>query len=432
MKSSRDKKERGTNERRRSVGPELPLCQNDRFIPVAPEDLIDALTSACHGSDEASAFAEVAEALTRIVDQEASAFERGLERAYRTFDPDREVIQIEGAAAVDRDILLDRLAHLLDKANYTRLGEAEIKAAVSAANSHGLRVKIRPDRLDSLQIWIRGRSVVKTHRRTVRKPIKGETRDLDAFSRLVVVAQLKDDPHITIKLFRQIPIADVEALLPHAEVSMNWIDRAKVFGGGAGTLGATALKVLKIGATFTALGKLVWVIGFGFVLITVRSFMGYRSTRQQRDSQRTQHLYFQNIASNTAVVHRLVAMVASEELKEAVIAYAVCRDFEQRGEQLTREGLKSHVEKWLADRFGVEVRFDLPDALETMTRLELWRDESRLLVKAPRDALALLDEHWRDRRSIGYHDASARVRRPSPNGDPNDVTPERTAHSAGR
>jgi len=386
-----------------AVGPALPIGRSDRFIPVAPEDLIRELA---RESGERDGYVAVTEALTRIVDQEACAFERGLERAYRAFDPDREVVHAGGTATVDRDALLDRLAHLLDKANYTKLGDAEIEAAVKAAHSHGLRVKIRPERVESLQIWIRGRSMVETKRRTVRRPIKGERRALDAFSRLVVIAQLKDDPHITIKLFRQIPIADVEALLPHAEVSMNWFDRAKVLGGGAGTLGATAMKVLKVGAA-AATGKLIWVVGVGFVVLTARSVMGYRSTRQQRDSQRTQHLYFQNMASNTAVIHRLVGMVASEELKEAVLAYLLCREHERRGSTLTQKGLQEYTENWLMERFDVDVAFDLPDALETMSRLGLWRDEARLLVKPPSEALALLDEHWRDRRSVTYHDQRA-------------------------
>ncbi len=386
------------------ANPDLAPVQppDDRFIPLDPDDLVEALVidpligPACDGW-----LAEVAESLRDVLHQESHHFERVLGRSYNALNPDNECclpseVMIDEAG--QRDVFLKRLAHLLDKANYERLGTAQIDLAVRAANSHGLRVKLDPALIEFIEIWVRGRVHLESVRRTVRHPIKGKPIELDAFSRLAVVAQLKDQSHVTIKLFRQIPIADVEALLPHAQVTMNWFDRVKVFGGGAGTIGATAMKILNV----VVLSKFIWILGVGFVVLTVRGVLGYRTTKLKRDSQRTQNLYYQNLANNAAVVHRLCASVEAEEVKEAVLAYALCRA--DPGVD-SRETLARSARTYLLSTFGCSVDFDVDDALETLTRLGLWEDRDTFRPMAPRDAAKRLDEHWKHKRSHGYHES---------------------------
>jgi hypothetical protein len=140
----------------------------------------------------------------------------------------------------------------------------------------------------------------------------------------------------------------------------------------------------------------------------VRSFFGYRSARHHRSSQMHHNLYYQNVANNAGVLAQLLGSIAQEELKEALIAYVVLHG---RGDIADVDGLESAVEAWLHDAFGIDVDFDGPDAVETLDRLELWADRERWQVLTPADAIALLDDHWRHRRSLRYHVEQWRSRR---------------------
>jgi hypothetical protein len=136
-------------------------------------------------------------------------------------------------------------------------------------------------------------------------------------------------------------------------------------------------------------------------MLSYRTFMGYRRARSNRDSQRTRHLYYQNLSNNGAALHALVSMIAQEELKEAVLAYAFCH---QPGEQSwTAETLAVRVSGYLSERFEVAVDFDALDATESLTRLNLWRETVALRVVPCGEAVERLRKHWHARRSLDYH-----------------------------
>jgi hypothetical protein len=61
-----------------------------------------------------------------------------------------------------------------------------------------------------------------------------------------------------------------------------------------------------------------------------------------------------------------------------------------------------------------KARFDTPDALETMDRLDLWVDRARRHAVGPDEALRRLRIHWSRRRSADYHFRMLRVRRAGP------------------
>jgi hypothetical protein len=244
--------------------------------------------------------------------------------------------------------------------------------------------------------------------RTWRHPIRGEPRQVELYRRLAVVFQLVGDEQLNLKLFREIPGADVEALLPHADVEMTQFDRFKVVAGGLGALGGVATKVWAVIVHGAALASnFLWLVIVAMLGLSVRSFFGYRTARKHRLSQMTHNLYYQNVANNAGVVHQLLGSIAQEELKEALIAYVILRS-EPRIDDV--QALEDAVQDWLHDTFAVEVDFDGPDAVETLDRLGLWANRGRWQVMAPADAIAQLEAHWRQRRSRGYHVDAWRAR----------------------
>ena len=389
---------------------------DDRFIPVRCEDLIEAIESdPDHFGRVHDQIRQVAEALGRVIDQEVNAFRRALDERYAVLNPDRDTLPqcVEHGRhhAQGYGTFLRQLDYLLDKANFERLDKVQIDSAIATANSQGLRVRVRPERIEHLDLYVRGRAVMARRFKTLRRPIKGELRELDIYRRLAVVFQLKQSPHVLLKLFREIPMADIEALLPHAEVRMGLSDRLKLICGGAGALSGLLTKLFwaLVGGAVVA-SQIMWVAIAALLGLSVKTLLGYRRSIHTRESQRTRHLYDRNLSNNAGVVHMLANLIAQEELKEAVLAYAFVfgADDAIRGES----NLDRRIEAWLRRRFRVEVNFDCPDALETLDRLGLWNNRSRWRVAAPREAIDGLVNHWTHGRTVDYHLRMSAVHEP--------------------
>ncbi|MGD8452511.1 MAG: DUF3754 domain-containing protein [Phycisphaerae bacterium] len=387
---------------------------DDRFIPFRFTGLVARLRAddACFGPD-AALLVPLASAIESICEQQAAAFERLLAERYEPFNPDRDTIPlIDVAAARDPEhhaALQDRLDYLLAKANFEPLTNTQVEQALQAARSSGLRVRLDPEQVAYLRVWVRGAAVVDRVRRTWRHPRFGVRQSCPVFRRLVVVSRLHDDPGLRIKMFKEIPVADVESLLPHARVAMTWMDRARMMGGGAGTLGST---VMKITGALALPGKLLWILAGGFAMLMFKTFTGYRNVRRHRDLQRTTHLYYQNLGNNAGAVHLLLSMVAQEEAKEAFLAYA----FLLHATPPIRSAaeLRQRVESYCAERLGVHFLFDVADALESVDRLQLWSDREAWQVLPAAEAVRRLREHWQQRLSADYHEQMV-LRSPAPN-----------------
>lgn len=379
---------------------------DNRFVPIRACELIAALVDDAKrfGCDR-DGLVGVATALRDVIEQETGAFERELADSYAVFSPDRDtqpIKPLEELRTPDAyDCLFSRLSYLLEKANFEKLTNVQIDQFVSAANSHGLRVRLRPELIEHLEIWVRGRGEIERETRTFRHPFRGVTRKFAIFRRIVVVARRSDAPHVIIKMFKDIPEVDVEALLPHAEVEMNWRDRILLMGGGAGTIGSTAMKISKLAISLVTLSKLLWVVLVGAAILAWRTLMGYRRACSSRDSQRTRHLYYQNLNNNAGAIQALTAMIGQEELKEAVLAYALCHG-DGAGIR-TADDLADAADRYLSERFGVEVDFDATDAIESLRRLELCTGKDCLCPVSCGVAVNVLAERWRRRISEKYH-----------------------------
>ena len=390
-----------------------PAEIDDRFVPVRVHDLCQHLRADVERFGTCpDALCEVAQVLEDVICEETDAFKRQVADAYADFSPDRDTIDLTPPGErFDEELhkVDGWLNYLLEKANFAELTPEQLAHVVAVANSLGLRVKLEPQRIERLRVYARGEGTVTRTFRTWRNPIKGEARELDVYRRLCVVVKLREEPHLRIKMFKDIPASDVEALLPHAEVAMSMFDRVQLFGGSAGALGSALYKlVLFILYGAVALSALLWTFLVGSFMLAFKAVTGYYRTRSRRNSQRTRHLYDQNLGNNAAVIHNLLAMIAQEETKEAFLAYAICHTTSEPFE--SAQAVDAAVEAYLKERFGVAVNFDCEDALETLTRLQLWSDAEHFRVLAPREAIAILREHWHSRKTWDYHERMANSR----------------------
>ncbi len=389
---------------------------DDRYVPIREVDLVDALRAddECFGGVSGS-IEGVARSLSRVIGQEAASFREQMDRRYEPVDPDRETLALDEEPASDEVIgeLEERLRYLLEKANFERLEPVQIEAAVNMASSHGLNIVVRPELVTRFELYVRGKKIEERRVLTRRRPLRGEAQDVEIYRRLAVIFQLADSSEVNLKLFREVPVNDLESLFPHAEVSMGWFDRLKIIGGGAGALGGLLRQLSRILAGgAVAMLHFLWVVIVALFTLSMRSFFGYRNAKIERNSQMTHLLYYQNVANNGAVLQSLVHSIHQEEAKEVLLAYAFLAADEGK-ELRTPELLDERIESWLAEHFGVHVNFDCPDALETLDRFALWQDRGALRVLPPEQAVEKLERHWCEQITSDYHESMASGRRPS-------------------
>jgi hypothetical protein len=383
------------------------LTVDDRFIPVRAEDLAEVLARDVETfGPHAGALSAIAEAVTLVIDQEVGTFERELAHAYAPFNPDRDTLVMPGDEPSGEDgeanELMNMLENLLWQANFEEMDDDQLVAAIQAANSHGMRIRLDPERVRILRVWVRGHGIATQSRRPWRRPWTKESFEVPVLKRLVVAVRMRASPYVMLKLFKEIPISDLESLLPHAKVKMSPREMVKLAATGSGAIWTLAFKIITTG--LAAAGHILYLVAVPLLALTWKTFSGYKRAIKDRDSERTKNLYFQNLANNASAIHMLATVVAQSEVKEALLAYAFCLAHKAEGERgALVDDLDQIVEAYLKATFDVDVNFDMPDALETMDRLGLWENRGRLGVVPPEQALALLETHRLERRSADYH-----------------------------
>lgn len=378
---------------------------DNRFIPVASDDLIDYMAGdeATFG-ENSSNIRMVADWLIRILEQEKSAFERLLTRSYARINPDRETIDVlnsEPPSDSDFRLLNSKVQHMLEKANFEQLSDDQVRSAVEAGSTHGIKVKLDDESLEEMSIWVRGRATAPYTQRTLAHPIHGEETTIAIFNRLALITRPSGESNVQVRLFKDIPIRDVEALLPNANVRMGLRDVVVMAGSGAGAVWTLITKVLAVG--LVAASQLLWVIAVPLAGLSWKMFSGYRKAIKNRDSNRARHLYFQSLGANRSAIHMISFMICEEEIKETVLLYRFCLDVENDGRTTSESAVKAEIEEYLQELTSVELDFDIDDAIETLDRLGLWKDRERLQVLGMDVASATLERHTKEGLSRGYH-----------------------------
>jgi hypothetical protein len=124
----------------------------------------------------------------------------------------------------------------------------------------------------------------------------------------------------------------------------------------------------------------------------MRQRMKYETQGLRYQKQLADTVYFRNLANNTGVIDLVVGAGEEQDVKEALIAYWALR---RAGGTLAKDQIDAAAEAFLRERFGIEIDFEVTDALAKLERLELIaRDGERISSLAPVEALAKLDARW--------------------------------------
>ncbi|MEM8974087.1 MAG: TMEM143 family protein [Pseudomonadota bacterium] len=410
----------------------------ETFIPVTKFALLDRLTRPqaweTGGSTDARRFFRY---LAYWRQQQYNTAVMKLDHAYEPFSPDSDLLMTRQYTDGERTSMQARVVagmrHMLQQANYTCIDRSEAELILTSDSHYGLDFDVDLNAFEELEIYYRGASTKKDQKRTFRKFFRKEEFDVPIFQRLFILFKLKSEEQrieeymrtrtvtrkkaekairaaskhipdgvsrdlIYMKLFKNMPRADVEMIFPNTKVKFRLFDKIKlgVTGGGAIGMGliGTVGKFLAGGLALLSNPIALAAALFGIGGVLFRQVMGFFNTRQRYMVVMAQNLYFHALADNRGCMITLADRAAEEDVKEEMLLYSVLAK-----ETVRRQDLKSvdeAVEQYLCSAFGVQVDFDLDDALSRLMHdgVVTEQPDGTLYALPPKQAGEHIDAMW--------------------------------------
>lgn len=389
-------------------------------IPIPRREILAALVDD-RDPREAAQLRECAARLVAIYHFEFHAELEGLKRGYAPFNPDLERrTPIDGSAGAAAPSFTERLRSVLERGNYERLTDDDVAHSFASRSLFPIKVIVDTAVYEDFVIYARGESL-----RTSEVPrwygLSRKTIEVPTFDRVCVYIRFKTAAQLelpdtklakqpfspgtsVLKLFRNIPKADLEMLFPNCRLTMRPID--KLLFGVPALLGGVPVLVKLVPAAF-ALGIVLGLRSGGIdeqAIVTgitglavlggylFRQWSKFKNRRVKFVKVLSENLYFRNLDSNEGVLTRLIDEAEEEEGKEALLAYVLAQ---RARDGLTVGELDAQVEDWLAEKFELQTNFEIGDALvklETLGLIE--RKDDRIVAGPPAETLLQLETRW--------------------------------------
>ncbi|XP_041038291.1 transmembrane protein 143-like [Carcharodon carcharias] len=364
----------------------------ERFIPfdkhVLQHMLLKELSSASE-EDRASLTTLVEQAEAETTQDYQATLERLL-ALFEPINPDRDtlpVMVLTEPVQLDQEmVLLDNLGPVLEQANFNALSEETIQYALSCHDPlFKSQVTVRVENYEYMKFWALGvrlgappmemKEKLQSSKRwffwiKVKAPMHRRY-----CKRVVMAARLKGG-RLVLKSFKDIPLENLEHLLPAVQMRFSLRDRTFI----SFTLlaGGSALF-----ANLTVLGLYSLKVDFLLLLLLFATLMVHRSQRlfqRRRDHHALNHantLYTKSTSNNGELLVSLVRRAHQEHLKELMLAHAFRLLLRQRQPQRTPSDgaevaalLSGEVSAWLRERSGLPIAFRGTRALTHLQGLE--------------------------------------------------------------
>lgn len=405
-----------------------------RFVPYRKHDVIEmCLADQALAPEQQADFRQLCHMLGSIFHFEFHQVLEALKASYAPLDPDADTRRYPPDDQPDnhatppqaRAELVELLGGLLEKANYERISQADLNQALHEASLFKIRLQVDFDDFAEVLLFCRGESLrtetLKTWFGLGRREIT-----FTNYDRVVVYLRFRDDyqagkgfmpackPGATVlKLFQNVPKADLEMLFPNTQVRMRTVDKLMI--GVPAAISGGIVVTTKLGASLVLLGSLIgfWIglesqpvelnqatlvallAGLGTLGGYLwKQFSNFKNRKLQFMQTLTQNLYFKNLDNNAGVFHRLTDDAEEEENKEAILAYYFLLTHPQG---LSQHALDQHIERWFREKWACTLNFEIDDALQKLLALGLVQEGQGTLTAIPlQDAIRKLDQRWDD------------------------------------
>jgi hypothetical protein len=406
----------------------------EKFIQVDRDDIVERVLEKLFEPQQKHLAGEVVRYMCALRQWDSAKLLDSVIEFYDPFNPDDETVNVDQLSPSERRARLENLrlqiVDLVASANYIEMDEATLKKVLDEQSPAGFSAEVDLTEYDFHLLFYRGAikdQIFVTSWKTLwffERPL-----ETDAYRRLFLALKLKpfearvaelmaegmsrkkaekrvrqarnqqmlegvSENTLHLKIFRRMPKCDLEILFPNAQIHFNLFDRLWLWiGSGGSTLFAIVTAGLKFVAAFAISIFFVFFTVAGAVGAIIRTITSFFNTRTRYMAKLAKNLYFHNIASNQSVLAMLSDDAEEEDIKEAVLTYALLLRYGHRG----LEEVKLEAEKFLQDEFGVPCDFDIEDGCVHLRKLGLLVVDE---TGAPRirdldDALGHLVEEWR-------------------------------------
>ena len=334
-----------------------------------------------------------------------------LKDSYAPLDPDRDTRVVnEFSREASPSKLSATLESVLNRANYEKVTGKSLQRALKSASLFQVRLYVDLNDFEEALLYTRGAS---QREETVRELFGLWRRKIrfTNYDRVVLYLRLKQDidsqsalgscqPGSTmLKLFQNVPAADLEMLFPNIRVGMRMLDRLMI--GVPALISGGVVVSTKLGATLLLLGSLLgfWLgmstepveldkaallalaagavalVGYGW-----KQFSNFRNRKLKYTQALTENLYFKLLDNNAGVLYRVLDDAEESEIKESMLAYYFLL---LQGEPMTAAELDRTIEDWFAQRWACRLDFEINDALGKLEQLGLARVDREYWLPLP-------------------------------------------------
>ncbi len=380
--------------------------EQEHFIPFRASDLLQLCLLADEMPEQQKRrFEKICVLLTRYYHLTFHRKLSLLKDCYAPFNPDSDTLPVEefsDSVLRDKQVQLRNvLTDVVVAANFKPVRQEDLDKALEEESLFNIRLKVDFDDFEQIIFYRRGESIGKGE---IRKWYSWKTTPIQFtnYERVLVYVKFKEQSYFDarektdlffkpgttmLKLFRNIPKADLEMLFPNTEVAMRVQDKIMI-GVPAAVSGAMVL-VTKLGSTILLLGGMFafWLgwrnepvfidqtalvaLGVGLASLSAylwKQFSAFRNRKIKFMKVLADNLYFKNLDNNAGVFHRLVDAAEEAESKEAMLAYFFLVTVE---DPMTEAELDERIEQWLSSYGGTKVDFEVTDAVNKLVELGL-------------------------------------------------------------
>lgn len=402
----------------------------DGYIAVRKSELAEAIaTDDGLPAGDAPAFRPLYDLLNALLRHEAHASLETLKALYDPLDPDAPASRANPSAQTF-EVFEAAFVNALERANFREIAAESVQSRQATKHLTGLAIKPSSAGLRRVRYFARG-----LHDTVIEQKawfgLSTRRIDVQSMSDVIVLVGFKGEEEIQredrralarmrrgvrpgaalVKHFRNVASPELVTLHPGAQPSMRPRDQIFL----AAPAIATGVPVLLniwpaltvlfavLAAYFGARGviedsELRRALAAVSGLVAVGAFVMRQRLKYEAQTLRYQKrladtVYFRNLANNAGVIDLLIGAGEEQETKEAFLAYFALR---RAGRALARGEIDNFIESYLRDRFGLQIDFEIQDALAKLERLGLVAVEEgeSYIGVPPAEALARLDRAW--------------------------------------
>lgn len=324
-------------------------------------------------------------ATERVADLEAwVAFDAAtqvaqLARLYHDFDPEQTTNDSHIPPTADHlKLLFETALPFFECAGFAQLSWVDLHHASQSSTPHGISLHVDPSRYQALLVLGRGKGKRTRQRRFWWSFWRKSGYTFEVHSRIILMVKPNPDrfpdkdldtDSVFLRLFRDVPVKDLEMVLPGGRVRITLLDRALIY---YPVIAGLGLLLYQLGphlmtSAFFAVGIFTlfkWTVAMALGGWSWRSYSAYRGKLERYGLKLSKNLYLQTLDSDLGVFTRLGADIAEAERKILVPTLHECpegtppENFQQVGEKYilaspasAQDRLRAALKRWISHSF---------------------------------------------------------------------------------